>query len=1067
MRDHPPSGQYADRNLLFGVLALQMDFVSREALVAAMNAWVLAKHRPIGEILVEQNSLPAGLQNQLEALVDAHIQRHNGDPLRSLAAVGVPSTVQRGLESIPDRDLHATISAAGTPSRATVDLSSPRTEPGMRYEVLRPHARGGLGVVSVARDAELGREVALKEMQGDYAEQPVIRERFLREAEITGGLEHPGVVPVYGLGRRADGRPYYAMRLIRGETLLEAANKLARGEPGYTLRGLLTRFVAVCNAVAYAHSRGVIHRDLKPANVLLGPYGETLVVDWGLAKVVGRPAEPGPGDRVVEERTLLVTGNNDGSKTRAGTVMGTPAYMSPEQADGRPDEQGPATDVYGLGATLYAVLTGRGPIEGGETSAALERVRQGTWAAPREVKPSTPKPLDAICRKAMALRPADRYPSALALAADVDHWLADEPVSTYRETASQRLWRWGKRHKPLLAGATALLLSAVVALAAGIVAVSREKQRTDVALEQARHETGRAEEALSRESQARQLTREALDEMSSQVIEDWLSRRGPLEPAQRTFLNKALAYYETFAAESGQSEEVRASVMEAHERIGRIRYRLGQHAEAEAADRRALDLAGSLAAEFPATPQYRQKLARIHHNLGTVLRETGRTQEAEAAYRNSLDLRRTLQRAFPDERVYRHEVAMACNSLGSLLNEGRPAEAEPVYRDALAILKPLVAEFPAVPDYTRALAGTDYGLGESLRKTGRGKEAEVGYQDALALLKPLAAALHTDPEYRVEMARTQNSLGVLFWENERGEAAEAFYRDALATRNSLATDFPAVPDYRRGLADSYNNLANLLQNMGKAKEAEAAYRSNLAIMQALATDFPTVPAYRDRVGTTHGNLAELLKGMGRLKEAEAAYRDAVTVLRALAVEFPADAEYSALLANVQDGSAELALGRKEYSAARALLGEALTNVKKALGANAKSPFYRAVYCENRRLLATTLVDAGDHRGAAEAAAELVRGTKQPVSDAYKAACFFSRCIPLAEEDPRLSDSRRRELTLSYGDQALAALEQARAKGYKDIDHLKKDADLDPLRQREDFKNLLAQVEAGKAAAEKK
>src|SRR5262249_6280195 len=152
----------------------------------------------------------------------------------------------------------------------------------------------------------------------------------------------------------------------------------------------------------------------------------------------------------------------------------------PEQADGRPDEQGPATDVYGLGATLYAVLTGRGPIEGGDTTDALERVRRGSWPAPREVKPSIPKPVDAICRKAMALRPADRYPSALALAADVDRWLADEPVSAYRETTAQRLGRWGRRHKALLVGATALLLTAVVALAAGIVAVSREKQRTDV-----------------------------------------------------------------------------------------------------------------------------------------------------------------------------------------------------------------------------------------------------------------------------------------------------------------------------------------------------------------------------------------------------------------------------------------------------------------------------------------------------------------------------------------------------------------------------------------------------------
>jgi tetratricopeptide (TPR) repeat protein len=310
-------------------------------------------------------------------------------------------------------------------------------------------------------------------------------------------------------------------------------------------------------------------------------------------------------------------------------------------------------------------------------------------------------------------------------------------------------------------------------------------------------------------------------------------------------------------------------------------------------------------------------------------------------------------------------------------------------------------------------------------------------------------------------------LGVLFADTGRGETAEAMYRDALATRNSLVTDFPAVPDYRRGLADSHNNLGNLFQQIGKAKEAEAAYRSNLAITQALAAEFPTVPAYRNRVGGTHGNLAELLKSMGRPQEAEAAYRDAVVVFKDLATEFPAVTDYSALLANVQDGLADMALTRKDYAASRALLEGAHTNLIKALETNAKSPFYCAICCENRRLLATTLVQTGDHKGAAEAAADMVRVTKDPATDAYKAACLFSRCIPMVEKDSKLPETGRRELVRSYGDQALAALQQARAKGYKDVGHLKQDNDFDPLREREDFKNLLTEMGTGKVAAEKK
>src|SRR5262249_1849553 len=266
----------------------------------------------------------------------------------------------------------------------TVDQVGPDTPLSLlvRFRVLRPHARGGLGEVFVAEDTELHREVALKEIQRPHAHDAHSRSRFLLEAEVNGRLEHPGVVPVYGLGSYHDGRPFYAMRFIRGESLKEA---IARshgggvpgrdpGERGLALRQLLGQFVAVCNAVAYAHSRGVIHRDLKPANVMLGKFGETLVVDWGLAKVLGRPEGEPTGD----EQTLHPA-SGDGSATVVGTAVGTPAYMSPEQAAGRPDLVSTASDVYSLGATLYALLTGRAPFRGEDKGELLRRVSRGEW----------------------------------------------------------------------------------------------------------------------------------------------------------------------------------------------------------------------------------------------------------------------------------------------------------------------------------------------------------------------------------------------------------------------------------------------------------------------------------------------------------------------------------------------------------------------------------------------------------------------------------------------------------------------------------------------------------------
>ena len=315
-----------------------------------------------------------------------------------------------------------------------------------KYRVLEELGSGGMGTVYLAEDRVLGRRVALKVI-GPGAASPEIAARTLREARIIARLEHPGIVPVHDAGTLPDGRMFYAMKRVEGKRLDELA-------PRVPLPERLRVFQRVCETVAFAHARGVLHRDLKPENVMVGGFGEVLVLDWGIAKLLELPEAGTPRD----------AGPVAPASTAAGAVMGTPAYMAPEQAAGLADRVGIGSDVYALGAILYFLLTLRPPFEG---DAALARARGASAAPPvraREREPSTPRPLEAIAAKAMAPDPAGRYASAEALAADVARHLDGEAVSAYRENFREKAARVFARYRTaiLLIGAYVLMRSLIL-----------------------------------------------------------------------------------------------------------------------------------------------------------------------------------------------------------------------------------------------------------------------------------------------------------------------------------------------------------------------------------------------------------------------------------------------------------------------------------------------------------------------------------------------------------------------------------------------------------------------------
>ena len=316
-----------------------------------------------------------------------------------------------------------------------------------RYRSLKLLGRGGFSAVYLARDEGLNRVVALKVMRGRYETSAWARSRLLFEAEVTAGLEHPGVVPVYSRGDDDRGLAYFTMRYIQGETLEDALKGLhqavAASERTRLLRRLVDRLVDVCYTAAFAHEKGIIHRDLTPCNIMLGRHGETLVVVWGLARSLGQ-AGPDVGASAAETAGWPASARGL-TGTRAGESVGTPRYMSPEQALGCWDQLGPATDVFGLGATLYHVLTGRPPFDDRDDRASTERARRGDCLAPRRLDRRIPAALETVCLKAMLRDPRDRYASTIALGDDLARWIAAEPLSVPRRST---LRAWDRQTTP-------------------------------------------------------------------------------------------------------------------------------------------------------------------------------------------------------------------------------------------------------------------------------------------------------------------------------------------------------------------------------------------------------------------------------------------------------------------------------------------------------------------------------------------------------------------------------------------------------------------------------------------
>jgi tetratricopeptide (TPR) repeat protein len=944
-------------------------------------------------------------------------------------------------------------------------------------------------------------------------------QRFVVEAEITGGLEHPGVVPVYGLGTYGGGRPYYAMRFIKGDSLKEAIERfhqadhhpspLPVGEGGrrpgegpsrdFELRKLLRRFLDVCNAIDYAHSRGVIHRDLKPANIILGQHGETLVVDWGLAKVVGR-ADPSVGEQTI------APSSSGSSETLPGSALGTPAYMSPEQAGGDLDRLGPRSDVYSLGATLYCLLTGKPPFEGDDIGEILRRVQAGDVRAPREVDPALDKALDAVCQKAMATKPADRYAGCRALAEDIERWAADEPVTAYGEPLSRRARRWAKRNRTIVATAAMALVAGVIGLSAVLVVQTQAK--ADIARALVRETQARTAlaEANTKVQARYELALDAIKTFHTGVSEDFLLKQDQFKELRDRLLRSASDFYGKLSAllDKGTDVASRRALADSNFELAELTNKVGDKEAALAAHRAVLAAREALAAETGADPLVEVDVGRSLTALAGLLRETGKTDEALAACRRSESLLAGLAGTDPAARAAlaecrsklgslqsstghsslalaaykqarvdqeelaavpgapaatRRDLADTVQSIAVLLSEtGSHAAAEAEFRTALAIQQKLADDSPAIAQFRSGLAYSHSRLARAFFYMGKPSEAEAECRTAVAIGEKLADANPGVTEFRSQLALSHNNLGAVLYHRGKPREAEAEFSTAVGIEQKLADDNPAVTRFRLRLAASHGNLGNVLQGTGKQAEAEAEYRTAVAIGEKLADANPGVTEFRNFLALGHNNLGNLLSSRGKPAEAEAEYRTAMAIEQKLADDHPAVTEFRVLLATSHNMLGLLLARQKRFPEAFTGLEAGLAIRQKLVDADPKNFVYTSplgwsyAYRGGARVLAgQPALAAADLRRARELWAKLPKSDVETRFEQARALALLAGLGQDAKSGVTAAEAA------AFADQAVATLRDAIGAGWARRAELK-ESEFDPLRGREDFRKLLAELE---------
>ena len=964
-------------------------------------------------------------------------------------------------QSLPGSDI---LDSYNTVLPSGLSDSSPRQFPA--HDAVRPastryrkgtrHASGGMGEVFRAHDTELKRDVALKEIKEIFADQLDKRARFLHEAEQTSRLQHPGIVPIHDIGAGEDGRPFYVMRFIEGKSLqgviagIHAEGRLT-GDPGErskALQELLLRFLGVCEAIDYAHGQGVIHRDLKPDNVMIGPHGETLVIDWGLAKRLGDPGVDGANGS-----PILIPPLADSDESRNGSIKGTPAYMSPEQASGDIELVGPASDVYGLGATLYTLLTNRAPILEKNVIEVLEKVRKGEFPPPRRFSPWLDPALEAVCLKAMALRPSDRYRSAGALAEDIKSWLAGQPVEAYPEPWTRRARRWVRRHRLGVVAASAVLAIAATSTIAYVL-IDQARRLAVAEKDRARSEALRADAEKANSDKFRGVAR-GISDQTVKLAEELK----PLAVAQREavakVLNLAGSGYDLLLSAAGPSSSLLADKAKILVAFAEIKNDQGDPEDAAWKAGEASKIYRDLLGAEPGAVPWRAGLARALDTQGLGAAYQGKLTEALAIAREALELRSELARKSPENPEYQADQADSHFLLASIRYEqGDQMTWAEQSRRALKIREDLQQLAPNDLSRIGKLAGSIERMASvQYNENEDPRAAMADYRRALELYLTLTEADPKTMRWQRGVARGLMAVGQMHQEFGDRDAARKSMGSALALADRFTRLDPNDTEWARQGFEArlyLSNLAHPGDRLGDIRSQIETLRDFIPTVMKERERSPSYNKWTSILSATHQLLAKDLLQLANLKiDREANLAEARKELDLSREMLEASAkdptQYSIALGRTtrarDDGELRAAGGdRSGFDASNVQAATILLDFAQAQAAREPD---RVVWRREEAKHLLSLVDALSRRATATEAEAAARQAleiyerllkEEPVSLAWltgkaKSLASLANIHAISQDFPAELADQRRLIALR---ERLAALEPQRSSRLKDL-----------------------------------